>query len=167
MTSPCAATTLATFHHYVERIDAVVEKIAALPNARTLLAQKAIPDSFTAARQLGIALYFAARGVYRVAGMDMPPFPKDFEAQTLRALAADLRHALGHVAPSDLNEEKVAHKAGFAELAQEPLDYMIRFALPNMIFHFSMGYAALRAAGAPLGKADFDGLHAYPDGFSF
>jgi uncharacterized protein len=28
-----------------------------------------------------------------------------------------------------------------------------------------MGYAALRAAGADLGKADFDGLQAYPADF--
>ena len=30
-----------------------------------------------------------------------------------------------------------------------------------------MGYAALRAAGVPLGKADFDGLHSYPPDFHF
>jgi hypothetical protein len=29
-----------------------------------------------------------------------------------------------------------------------------------------MGYAALRAAGLPLGKADFDGFHHYPPGFT-
>ena len=30
-----------------------------------------------------------------------------------------------------------------------------------------MVYAVLRADGVAIGKADFDGLHAYPEGFSF
>ena len=39
--------------------------------------------------------------------------------------------------------------------------------MPNFFFHLTMGYAALRAAGVPLGKADFDGFHVYPEGFEF
>jgi hypothetical protein len=35
-------------------------------------------------------------------------------------------------------------------------------ALPNLYFHLVAAYIALRGAGVPLGKADFDGLHAYP-----
>jgi hypothetical protein len=30
-----------------------------------------------------------------------------------------------------------------------------------------MAHVALKQAGVPLGKADFDGLHDYPAGFSF
>jgi uncharacterized protein len=30
-----------------------------------------------------------------------------------------------------------------------------------------MAYASLRMAGLSIGKADFDGLHSYPDEFSF
>jgi hypothetical protein len=30
-----------------------------------------------------------------------------------------------------------------------------------------MAHVALKRAGVPLGKADFDGLHDYPEGFSF
>ena len=29
-----------------------------------------------------------------------------------------------------------------------------------------MAHVALKQAGVPLGKADFDGLHDYPEGFS-
>ena len=34
-------------------------------------------------------------------------------------------------------------------------------------WHVDETFAALRAAGVALGKADFDGLHAYPAGFAF
>ena len=47
------------------------------------------------------------------------------------------------------------------------LDYLTKMALPNFFFHLTMGYAALRAAGVPLGKADFDGIHSYPADFRF
>jgi hypothetical protein len=46
-------------------------------------------------------------------------------------------------------------------------DFLHLFGLPNFFFHLTMGYAALRAAGVPLGKADFDGFHAYPADFRF
>ena len=41
------------------------------------------------------------------------------------------------------------------------------YGLPNFLFHITMGYAALRGAGVALGKADFDALHSYPEGFRF
>ena len=61
----------------------------------------------------------------------------------------------------------IAHRAGFADLEQDGATFLHLYGMPNFLFHVTMGYAALRAAGVPLGKADFDGLHAYPEGFSF
>ena len=55
----------------------------------------------------------------------------------------------------------MAHRAGEAALEQGAADYVARFALPNLLFHLAIAYAALRAGGVPLGKADFDGLHRY------
>ena len=46
-------------------------------------------------------------------------------------------------------------------------DYLLNFVLPNLYFHQAMLYVALKQAGVRLGKADFDGLHDYPEGFSF
>ena len=40
-------------------------------------------------------------------------------------------------------------------------------ALPNLYFHQAMLHVALKQAGVRLGKADFDGIHEYPEGFSF
>ena len=35
------------------------------------------------------------------------------------------------------------------------------------VFHQAMAHVALKRAGVALGKADFDGIHDYPPGFSF
>lgn len=160
-------TTLATFRHYVDRIDAVLDKLTDHPEAAEILDSKLAADMFSTGQQFAVALNVAARGVYQVAGRALPEFPERFDLATLREFAAELRQGLAGISVADLSEARVRHVAGFAELEQEALDFMIRFALPNMMFHFGMGYAGLRAAGVPLGKADFDGLHIYPEGFSF
>ena len=60
-------------------------------------------------------------------------------------------------------DRRIVHRAGMAELDQSAADFLYLFGMPNFMFHLTMGYAALRAAGVPLGKADFDGFHAYPE----
>lgn len=160
-------TTLHSFRHYLDRIDRLVGRLAADDDATDLLSTKVSPDSFETAQQLGIALYFAARGVFPVAARELPPFPERFDVTVLQGLAADIRAILAEISPAALANAPVPHTAGFAELEQAPADYMIRFALPNMVFHYAMAYAALRGAGFAIGKADFDGLHSYPDNFSF
>jgi hypothetical protein len=52
-------------------------------------------------------------------------------------------------------------------LEQTGAEFLHLYGIPNFFFHLTMGYAALRAAGVPLGKADFDGLHSYPADFRF
>jgi uncharacterized protein len=61
----------------------------------------------------------------------------------------------------------IRHHAGFAVLEQTGQEFLTLYGLPNFFFHLTMGYAALRAAGVPLGKADFDAFHSYPADFSF
>ena len=62
---------------------------------------------------------------------------------------------------------RIRHRAGEAELEQDAATFLHLYGLPNFFFHLTMGYAALRAAGVALGKADFDGQHLYPAGFRF
>ena len=61
----------------------------------------------------------------------------------------------------------IQHRAGFADLEQDGASFLHLYGMPNFLFHVTMGYAALRAAGVALGKADFDGSHDYPPGFAF
>ena len=77
---------------------------------------------------------------------------------------------LGAMTPAEFEGAEtrvIRHQAGFAVLEQTGVDFLHLFGLPNFFFHMTMGYAALRAAGVPLGKADFDGFHAYPADFRF
>ena len=58
-------------------------------------------------------------------------------------------------------------QAGFADLELPGLAFLHEFGLPNLYFHQAMLHVALKHAGVSLGKADFDGIHEYPEGFSF
>ena len=61
----------------------------------------------------------------------------------------------------------VRFQAGFADLELPGLAFLHEFGLPNLYFHQAMVHVALKHAGVNLGKADFDGIHEYPEGFSF
>ncbi|MCG7587734.1 DUF1993 family protein [Photobacterium sp. OFAV2-7] len=46
-------------------------------------------------------------------------------------------------------------------------EFIHQYILPNFYFHISMVYAIAKSKGVVLSKADFDGIHSYPSGFSF
>jgi uncharacterized protein len=147
------------FRHYLARVAEMAEKAGpeAL-NAR-------IADSFPAGQQFATAAGFALRIACPLAGREVPDLP-----QALGPRLAVARAMLGAMQPADFDGAEtrtIRHKAGFAEIEQSATDFLYLYGLPNFFFHLTMGYAALRSAGVPLGKADFDGFHSYPAGFSF
>jgi hypothetical protein len=96
-----------------------------------------------------------------LAGRPVPDLPA-----ALAPRLAVARATLGGMRPEEFRGAellRVRHKAGMAELDQSASDFLFLFGMPNFMFHLTMGYAALRAAGVVLGKADFDGFHAYPE----
>lgn len=147
------------FRHYLARISDMAERAG--PGALTAR----IADAFPASQQFATAAGFALRVACPLAGREVPDLP-----QALGPRLAVARAMLGAMAPADFEGAAtriIRHRAGFAELEQTGAEFLYLYGLPNFFFHLTMGYAALRAAGVPLGKADFDGLHSYPDGFSF
>ncbi|RYG90718.1 DUF1993 family protein [Loktanella sp. IMCC34160] len=154
---------LATLRHYIDRVDHLVIKSETVEGALEVVPW---PGTFPAGQHFAVALGFAARAALKPAGRTMPAFPDQFTAPQLRAMARQTRAALDGLTGADLRGP-VTHVAGFANLEQTLADYLLRFAFPNMIFHLTAGYAGLRQAGVAVGKADVDGLHAYPDGFTF
>jgi hypothetical protein len=147
------------FRHYLSRISAMVE--AAGPEA---LATQ-IADAFPASQQFATAAGFALRIACPLAGREVPDLP-----QALGPRLAVARAMLGAMAPADFDGAEtriIRHRAGFADLEQTGADFLHLYGLPNFFFHLTMGYAALRQAGVPLGKADFDGFHSYPADFHF
>lgn len=147
------------FRHYLSRVSDIV----AVAGPDALDAQ--IADSFPARQQFATAAGFALRIACPLAGREVPDLP-----QGLGPRLAVARALLGSMNPSDFEGAEtrvIRHKAGFAELEQTGAEFLHLYGLPNFFFHLTMGYAALRAAGVPLGKADFDGFHSYPADFHF
>ncbi len=139
-----------------------------------LLDRQLVPGMFNASAQLRTVAIFALRATYPVTGQDWPRdiFTRDFPPGPIGldaclGLAAEQVSALTHEAFDAAATRMITHKAGDAELTQRAEDYLALFALPNLWFHLSMGYAILRQGGLEIGKADYDGFHAYEPGFSF
>lgn len=151
--------TVPVFRHYLARVAGMAEKAG--PEA---LAAR-IGDSFPASQHFAIAAGFALRVACPLAGRPIPDLP-----EALGPRLAVARAMLGAMQPADFDGAEarmIRHTAGFAELEQTAPDFLHLYGLPNFFFHLTMGYAALRAAGVPLGKADFDGFHSYPPDFRF
>ena len=144
--------------------------IAAEPEPERLLSAKLHPGMFDCAGQLRTVAIFALRATFPLIGQ---PWPRgDFEPGLagLRARIAFARAAISGLTEADFvgaQERQIVHTAGVAELDQNATEYLRHFALPNLWFHLSMVYATLRSEGVAIGKADFDGLHVYPAGFSW
>ena len=156
---PLYAASVPVFRHYLGR----VQDIVALAGPEALRAQ--VGDAFPAGRQFATAAGFALRVACPLAGREVPDMP-----QALGPRLAVVRATLGAMRPDEfLGAETlvIRHQAGFSELEQSASDFLHLYGAPNFFFHLTMGYAALRAAGVPLGKADFDGFHSYPAEFRF
>ena len=156
---PLYAATVPVFRHYLGRVQDIVELVG--PEA--LRAQ--IGDAFPAGQQFATAAGFALRVACPLAGREVPDMPK-----ALGPRLAVVRATLGAMRPEEFvgaEERVIRHVAGFAEVEQGASEFVHLFGVPNFFFHLTMGYAALRAAGVPLGKADFDGFHVYPPDFRF
>lgn len=147
------------FRHYLSRVSDIVA--VAGPDAL----DARIADSFPARQQFATAAGFALRIACPLAGREVPDLP-----QGLGPRLAVARALLGSMTPADFvgaETRIIRHQAGFAVLEQTGAEFLHLYGLPNFFFHLTMGYAALRAAGVPLGKADFDGFHSYPADFHF
>jgi uncharacterized protein len=123
-----------------------------------------IAESMTAERHLAVAARYALRITYPLAGRAVPA---EVEGGVLEQIAAALAglEALCEADFAGAEARMIAHRAGFAELVQSGAEFLHLYGMPNFFFHLTMGYASLKAAGAPLGKADFDGFHHYPTEF--
>ncbi|HMO08964.1 MAG TPA: DUF1993 family protein [Paracoccaceae bacterium] len=159
MHPPLYGASVPVFRHYLGRVEAMVDAAgAAALEAR-------IADAFPAGRQFATAAGFALRVACPLAGREVPGLPA-----ALAPRLAVARAVLGAMRPQEFEgaeARRIRHRAGEAELEQDAATFLHLYGLPNFFFHLTMGYAALRAAGVALGKADFDGQHLYPAGFRF
>ena len=156
------------FHQSVPvALQALERALALLDKATPAMLQAQLrPGMFNLSDQFCTVAGFALRATFLLTDKAAPELP---EGDPRRALEL-ARQAVLLLAPGDFagaREKRIAHRAGFADLDQPAQDYLQHFALPNLWFHLSMAFAIMRQQGAEIGKADFDGLHAYPAEFRF
>lgn len=157
------------FLHYLKQLDALLERIAAVEDG--IVERRLHPDMFNLLQQASTAIGFSLRTCCPLAGREIVSFRSEEEslAAVRRELAAtvDYLRAMPECDIAGKPGSRIATAAGFADLDFAADDYVLMYAMPNFFFHYSMVYAIARQAGVPIGKADFDGYHRYPQGFIF
>lgn len=128
-------------------------------------------EQFPLWQQAQTAIGFSLRACCPLCEKEVPNFTKPgpvwLDLQQQIQLSLDYLTLLTAQDFEGWRQKPITTTAGFAELelAGEPFLYL--YALPNFYFHYGMVYAIARAQQVPLSKADFDGWHQYPAGFSF
>jgi hypothetical protein len=121
-------------------------------------------------QQVATAVQFTLRIACPLAGRRAPELRGALDGPGLMARIAAAREHLAALPPEAFAGAEalvIRTQAGFADLDLGAEAYLYQFGLPNLYFHHAMAHVALKQAGVRLGKADFDGMHDYPEGFSF
>jgi hypothetical protein len=156
------SASVPVLRHYLGRVPHILAQAE-----DTHLSLRLAEGMFSVAENIDCAVGFALRAVLPPTGHAVPDLPPAQTVGTLIAKAQAVADQLATIDPEALNRvahRSVSHIAGEAHLDQPAFDYVTLFAMPNFFFHLCMAYAGLRAQGVPMGKADFDGLHAYSPG---
>jgi uncharacterized protein len=124
-----------------------------------LLASRLAPDMLPLTRQVQIACDLAKNSVARLAAQDPPRF-EDSETsfEQLRTRVARTIDYLKSVPASALEGSEtrdIKVPAGERTLEFKGLDFLQRWAIPNVFFHVTTAYGILRHNGVELGKRDF------------
>ena len=151
---------LAAVRHYLDRVEHILTRLSDRDDRDALLATRIAPDAFETGFHFAVATQFAARALCPPAGRIAPSVPEECTCENLLAFVEEVRKAISPIRPDEL-AGRVTHEAGDAELELDAAEHVLCFAFPNMLFHLSLAYAALRQKGMGIGKADFDGLHVY------
>ncbi len=163
---PLYAASVPVFLHYIKQMQVLAAR-ATDANLQARLAE----GMFTGGQQMATAAGFALRVAFPLAGRPVPKMAAHgVNRLGLAQTFADVTAALAALSPADFagaEALRITHRAGFADLDQTAPAFLHLFGMPNFIFHTAMGFAVLRAEGLAIGKADFDGLHDYPQGFRF
>lgn len=157
VTADLLANTLTNLSHVLEKghAHAVARKI----DPAVLLGARLAPDMFPLTRQVQIACDMGKFGVARLAGVEAPKF-EDTE-QTFEDLRARIARTVDFIkgvpAGGFEGAEDRLIKVPLRDRTLEfkGLDYLVRWVVPNALFHATTAYAILRHNGVELGKNDF------------
>jgi len=134
-------------------------------DADRLLGARLADDMNPFETQVVIAANFALRACHPLAGLPIPSAGEPGSGfDGLRALidrVTSLLHELPPALFEDADQRTLESRAGEALVRLPAAEFLQLYALPNFFFHLTTAYAILRSRGVPIGKADFDGFHAY------
>lgn len=169
---PMYRATVPVFLGVLDRMDAALLRASGAlgPLMADALAARPAPGMLPAGQQAATAVQFTLRIAFPLAGERVPEVRGAMDAPGLTARIAETKRLLADLPPAAFagaETRLVRGQAGFAELEMPGEAFLHAFGLPNLYFHQAMAHVALKQAGANLGKADFDGVHVYPEGFSF
>ena len=160
------ALSVQVFVHTLGNLSRILEKGAASAAQRkfepgVLLAARLAPDMLPLTRQVQIAADIAKNSVARLAGQEPPRF-EDTET-TIEQLRARLARTIDFLNSVPVNAlegsetREIRVPSGECTLEFKGLNFLQRWAIPNVFFHVTTAYAILRHNGVELGKRDFLG----------
>ena len=164
MKAPMHALSVEVFTNTLGNLSSILEKAAANAAQRkfdpaVLLGARLAPDMLPFTRQIQIASDIAKNSVARLAAQEPPRF-EDTETtlEQLRARLARTIDFMKSVPASAFEGAETRHikvPVGERTLEFRGLDFLQRWAIPNVFFHVVTAYAILRHNGVELGKRDF------------
>jgi hypothetical protein len=163
------AATVDVFANSLNSLSALLEKALANATARkfepsVLFNARLAPDMFALSRQVQIACDLAKNSVSRLAALEPPRFEdneKTFEELRTRiARTIDYMKGIPASAFEGSEDRDLKVPAGPDKFLDfKGLDFLQRWAIPNVFFHITTAYAILRHNGVDIGKRDFIGAH--------
>jgi len=151
------ANSLANLSHVLKKGHA--HAVARKYDPALLLAARLTADMLPLTRQVQIASDGSKFGVARLAGVEAPKF-EDNE-QTFEELYARLARTIDFIKSvpagsfEGAEDRTIKVPARDRTLEFKGLDYLIRWVIPNSLFHVTTAYAILRQNGVEIGKTDF------------
>jgi uncharacterized protein len=128
-----------------------------------LLGARLAPDMYPLSRQVQLACDIAKNSVARLAAIEPPRFEdteKTFEELSARiARTVDYLRSIPSSAFAAAEERDIKIPAGERTFEFKGLEFLQRWAIPNVFFHVTTAYNILRHNGVELGKRDFIGGH--------
>ena len=155
------------FDQFLESLSAVLDKAEAHCTASgtapdDLLSLRLAPDMFTLIQQVQRACIHSSGAAARLASIEVPAEADDETSfDDLRARVARTRAFLDGLTPAQMASSETASieqptRVAVLTFPNGP-DFLLRFALPQFMFHVTTAYDIIRHSGVEVGKIDFMG----------
>ena len=154
------------FHQMLESLTAVLDKAeahcaASGTDPAQLLELRLAPDMFTLTQQVQRACVHSSGAVARLAGIDIPDEADDEASfDDLRARIDRTRTFIDAVDADKVNaseDRTIEQPTRVRTLTFSGTDLLLRFAIPQFMFHVTTAYDIIRHAGVEIGTVDFMG----------